>query len=92
MFVVRVTAVTDELVEAFARLIPQLKLNFPPPSLQELNALLLEQSGILDGDGRLLRKYLNHTGIFFRILSHPSVINGQCADDFIAHPQRHPDV
>ena len=47
MFVFRATAVTDELVEAFARLIPQLKLTFPPPSKKDLSALLSSDASVL---------------------------------------------
>lgn len=47
MFIVRATAVTDELVSAFERLIPQLKLNAPPPTREELGALLSSASSIL---------------------------------------------
>jgi len=47
MFIVRAAVVSDELVEAFARLIPQLKLNFPPLSREELVALLTSDSSIL---------------------------------------------
>lgn len=47
MFVVRATVATDELVEAFARLIPQLKLNFPPLSKDELDTLLASDASIL---------------------------------------------
>jgi len=47
MFIVRVMVVTDELVEAFARLIPQLKLDFPPPSRPELVALVSSNSSVL---------------------------------------------
>lgn len=35
-----VTEVTDELVEAFARLIPQLSRSSPPPSREELRAVV----------------------------------------------------
>ena len=47
MFIVRATAVTDELVSAFERLIPQLKLNASPPTREELGALLSSTSSIL---------------------------------------------
>jgi ribosomal protein S18 acetylase RimI-like enzyme len=47
MFIVRATAVTDELVSAFERLIPQLKLNASPPTREELGALLSAASSIL---------------------------------------------
>jgi ribosomal protein S18 acetylase RimI-like enzyme len=47
MFIVRVTAVTDELVSAFERLIPQLKLTFPPPTWQELERLVASDSCVL---------------------------------------------
>lgn len=38
--VVETTAVTSELVEAFARLIPQLSKSSPPPSARELEAIV----------------------------------------------------
>ena len=47
MFIVRATAVTDELVGAFERLIPQLKLDFPPPSRQEMEELISTENSIL---------------------------------------------
>ena len=47
MFIVRATAVTDELVSAFERLIPQLKLNASPPTREELGTLLSSTSSIL---------------------------------------------
>jgi ribosomal protein S18 acetylase RimI-like enzyme len=47
MFIARATSVTDELIDAFARLLPQLKLNFPLPSLQEMEALLSSNASIL---------------------------------------------
>ena len=47
MFIVRVTAVTDELVSAFERLIPQLKLSFPPPTREELERLIASDSCVL---------------------------------------------
>ena len=47
MFIVRVTAVTDEVVSAFARLIPQLKLTFPPPDREELERLIASDACIL---------------------------------------------
>jgi ribosomal protein S18 acetylase RimI-like enzyme len=47
MFIVRATAVTDELVSAFERLIPQLKLSFPSLSRQELEALVSSSASIL---------------------------------------------
>src|SRR3990172_7604746 len=47
MFIVRATAVTDELIGAFERLIPQLKLSFPAPSQREIEALVSSGSSIL---------------------------------------------
>jgi ribosomal protein S18 acetylase RimI-like enzyme len=47
MFIVRATAVTDELIDAFERLIPQLKLTVPPPSRREIEALVSSKSSIL---------------------------------------------
>jgi ribosomal protein S18 acetylase RimI-like enzyme len=47
MFIVRVSAVTDELIGAFERLIPQLKLSFPAPSRTEIETLLSSDSSIL---------------------------------------------
>ena len=38
---------TDELVEAFQRLIPQLTKNNPPPSLDQLTALVKSESSTL---------------------------------------------
>lgn len=47
MFIARVTAVTDELVNAFESLIPQLKLTVPPPTRREAEALVSSDSSIL---------------------------------------------
>ncbi len=47
MFIARVTAVTDELVGAFERLLPQLKPSFPAPSRKEMEALVFSTSSIL---------------------------------------------
>ena len=47
MFIDRATAVTDELVEAFERLIPQLKLSISLPSRQEIETLLASNASIL---------------------------------------------
>ena len=47
MFITKVTTVTDELVSAFAHLIPQLKLTYPPPGWQELDVLLSSNSSTL---------------------------------------------
>lgn len=42
-----VTEATQELWEAFQRLVPQLTSNNPPPSLDELRALLRSEASIL---------------------------------------------
>ena len=47
MFIARVSAVTDELIDAFERLIPQLKLTVPPPSRRQVDALVSSKSSIL---------------------------------------------
>jgi ribosomal protein S18 acetylase RimI-like enzyme len=47
MFIDRATTVTDELVEAFERLIPQLKLSISLPSRQEIETLLASNASIL---------------------------------------------
>ena len=47
MFIARVTAITDEIVDAFKRLIPQLKLTFPPPTREELEQLISSDSCVL---------------------------------------------
>ena len=47
MFIDRANAVTDELVEAFERLIPQLKLSISLPSRQEIETLLASNASIL---------------------------------------------
>src|SRR5574341_2120723 len=43
----RVTAVTDELLEAFQTLIPQLTSNHPPPTRDDLAALLASEAATL---------------------------------------------
>ncbi len=47
MFIVRATAVTDELVSAFEHLIPQLKLDSPTPMREEMEALISADSSIV---------------------------------------------
>ena len=47
MFIVRAIAATDELMDSLARLLPQLKLNYPVPTREELGALLESESSIL---------------------------------------------
>jgi ribosomal protein S18 acetylase RimI-like enzyme len=47
MFIARVTAVTDEVIEAFERLLPQLKPSFPPLSRREMEVLVSSTSSIL---------------------------------------------
>lgn len=42
-----VTAATDELRQAFQRLVPQLTKNNPPPSLDDLQALVADSSSTL---------------------------------------------
>ena len=41
MFIAKATAVTDELVDTFARLLPQLKLSFPPPLQADMVVILM---------------------------------------------------
>jgi ribosomal protein S18 acetylase RimI-like enzyme len=47
MFIVRATAVTDELLEAFERLMPQLNLSYPAPTRRELELLVSSGASIL---------------------------------------------
>jgi ribosomal protein S18 acetylase RimI-like enzyme len=47
MWVEVVTEATNELVDAFQRLIPQLTKNNPPPSLGQLSALVKSESSTL---------------------------------------------
>jgi ribosomal protein S18 acetylase RimI-like enzyme len=47
MFLFKVEAVTDELVAAFERLVPQLTLNNPPPARDDLNALIHSAASML---------------------------------------------
>ena len=47
MLISRVTEVTDELLEAFQRLIPQLSDTNPPPTREELSALLKSDAVVL---------------------------------------------
>ena len=46
-YIVRVTAVNEELVDAFARLIPQLKLTAPPPTSEELEKIVASDASVL---------------------------------------------
>jgi len=56
MFIVRVSAVTEELTNALERLIPQLKLAIPIPSQEDLERLVASQSSIL-----LIARYPDET-------------------------------
>jgi ribosomal protein S18 acetylase RimI-like enzyme len=47
MFIVRATTVTDELVDAIARLMPQLKLKYSLPTRSEIEALIGSKTSIL---------------------------------------------
>jgi GNAT superfamily N-acetyltransferase len=47
MQITRVTAVSDEIFEAFQRLIPQLTTNVPPPTRADLDALVAFEGSIL---------------------------------------------
>jgi ribosomal protein S18 acetylase RimI-like enzyme len=47
MIITRISTVTDELVSAFERLIPQLKLSYPPLKRWEIEALVSSDSSIL---------------------------------------------
>jgi ribosomal protein S18 acetylase RimI-like enzyme len=47
MFIVRVTTVNDELMDAIARLVPQLKLDVPTPTQQELEKLVASGASVL---------------------------------------------
>ena len=47
MFIVRATAVTDDLLNAFARLIPQLKDDFPLPTREQLASLISAESSFV---------------------------------------------
>ena len=47
MFIVRVTSVTDDLIDAIQRLIPQLTLNVPVPTQDDLERLIESDSSIL---------------------------------------------
>ena len=47
MFIVRVTTVSDELVDAMACLVPQLKLDVPPPTRQALEKLVASGTSVL---------------------------------------------
>ncbi len=61
-------AVDDELVDAFARLIPQLSRSNPPPTREELDAIVRSEASHLlvarDGDGRIIGSL---TLVVFRI-------------------------
>lgn len=47
MYIVRTSEVSPELIAAFERLIPQLKLNVSVPTLQQVEALVSSDSSIL---------------------------------------------
>jgi ribosomal protein S18 acetylase RimI-like enzyme len=64
MFIVRVTAVTDDLVEAFERLMPQLNPSYPVPSRRELEMLVSSSASIL-----LVARYPDEAGKISGVLS-----------------------
>jgi ribosomal protein S18 acetylase RimI-like enzyme len=47
MYIVRATAVTDELVDAIMRLMPQLKLKYSLPARSEIEALVASKASVL---------------------------------------------
>jgi ribosomal protein S18 acetylase RimI-like enzyme len=47
MFIARVTTVTGETINAFARLIPQLKPTLSPPTRRELERLITSDTSVL---------------------------------------------
>ena len=47
MFIVRATTVTDELVDAITRLMPQLKLKYSLPTRSEIEALVGSKTSVL---------------------------------------------
>ena len=47
MFIVRATAVTDELIDAIERLMPQLKLKYSLPTRSEIEALVDSKTSVL---------------------------------------------
>ena len=57
MFIVRVTAVTDELVDAIARLMPQLKLKYALPTRAEIETLVHSNASVL-----LIARYPDKNG------------------------------
>ncbi len=60
MYIERVTTVTDELLAAFAHLMPQLTANWPPPSRELLERLVASEAAALfvarwpDSDGPIV--------------------------------------
>ena len=68
--VAEITEVTAEVVEAFARLIPQLSSSNPPPSEDELKAIVTSRASVLlaardpEHDGRIVGSL---TLVLFRI-------------------------
>lgn len=59
MIIFRVNKITDEIYEAFQRLIPQLTTNVAPPTREDLDALVAFEGSILilarqTGDGPIL--------------------------------------
>jgi ribosomal protein S18 acetylase RimI-like enzyme len=77
-----VTRATDELVEAFRRLIPQLSTTSPPPTLDELRAVVGDPNNVLFVarlDGRIVGSL---TLVTFRIPTGPkSWIEDVVVDD-----------
>ena len=47
MYIVRATTVTDELMEAITRLMPQLKLKYSLPTRSEIEALVASKASVL---------------------------------------------
>lgn len=75
----RVTEVTDELVDAMARLIPQLSARRPAPTREELEALARDQTLLVARDGEAIVGTL--TLAVYRALRVKAVIEDVVVDD-----------
>ncbi|MDK1117283.1 MAG: GNAT family N-acetyltransferase [Anaerolineae bacterium] len=88
MFIVRVTAVTDELRDVFKQLLPQLNSSLVPPSVDELEALISAESTILLA-ARFPDKRAKISGLLGLVIYHvPTGIRARVEDVIVEEAMR----